>query len=60
MRRCETAWNIVPSITAVREWDHPLRMADTERGDQFRCDITMLERLIELYRKNDWRQAVRS
>ena len=57
--------DIVPSITAVREWDRPRRMADTERGDQFRCDITMLERLIELYRNNDlrqddWRQAVRS
>ena len=40
-------------------------MADTERGDQFRCDITMLERLIKLCRNNDlrqddWRQAVRS
>ena len=40
-------------------------MADTERGDQFHFDITMLERLIELYRNNDlrqddWRQAVRS
>lgn len=57
--------DIVPSITAVREWDRPRRMADTERGDQFRCDIAMLERLIELYRNNDlrqddWRQAVRS
>ncbi len=57
--------DIVPSITVVREWPTPRRMADTERGEQFRCDITMLERLIELYRNNDlrqddWRQAVRS
>ena len=57
--------DIVPSITVVREWSKPRRMADTERGEQFRCDITMLERLIELYRNNDlrqddWRQAVRS
>lgn len=57
--------DIVPSVTVVREWDRPRRMADTERGEQFRCDITMLERLIELYRNNDlrqddWRQAVRS
>jgi fructose-1,6-bisphosphatase-3 len=57
--------DIVPSVSVVREWDRPRRMADTERGDQFRCDITMLERLIELYRNNDlrqddWRQAVRS
>ncbi len=57
--------DIVPSVTVVREWDHPRRMADTERGEQFRCDIAMLERLIELYRNNDlrqdeWRQVVRS
>jgi fructose-1,6-bisphosphatase-3 len=57
--------DIVPSVSVVREWDRPRRMADTERGDQFRCDIAMLERLIELYRNNDlrqddWRQSVRS
>ena len=57
--------DIVPSVSVVREWDRPRRMADTERGDQFRCDITMLERLIELYhnndlRQDDWRQTVRS
>ena len=57
--------DIVPSVTPVREWDRPRRMSDTERGEQFRCDIAMLERLIELYRNNDlrqddWRQAVRS
>ena len=54
--------DIVPSITVVREWDPPRRMADTERGDQFRCDITTLERLIEHYcnndlRQDDWRQT---
>jgi fructose-1,6-bisphosphatase-3 len=57
--------DIVPSITEVRQWEPPRRMADTERGEQFRCDISMLERLIELYRNNhlrqdEWRQAVRS
>jgi fructose-1,6-bisphosphatase-3 len=57
--------DIVPSVSVVREWDRPRRMADTERGDQFRCDIALLERLIELYRNNDlrqddWRQAVRT
>ncbi len=40
-------------------------MADTERGDQFRCDMTMPGLLVELFRNNDlrqdnWRQAVRS
>jgi fructose-1,6-bisphosphatase III len=57
--------DIVPSVTVIREWDRPHRMADTERGEQFRCDIEMLERLIELYRNNElrqdeWRQTVRS
>lgn len=56
--------DIVPSVSVIREWDQPRRMADTERGEQFRCEIEMLERLIELYRNNDlrqddWRQAVR-
>jgi len=48
--------DIVPSVTSVRQWDRPRRMADTERGDQFRCDIALLERLIELYRNNHLRQ----
>lgn len=48
--------DIVPSVSVIREWDRPRRMADTERGEQFRCDIEMLERLIELYRNNDLRQ----
>lgn len=48
--------DIVPSVAVIREWDLPRRMADTERGEQFRCDIAMLERLIELYRNNELRQ----
>ena len=48
--------DIVPSISVVRTWDRPHRMADTERGQQLRCDIQMLERLIDAYRNNDLRQ----
>lgn len=48
--------DIVPSVAVIRERDRPRRMADTERGEQFRCDIEMLERLIELYRNNELRQ----
>lgn len=56
--------DIVPSIDVVREWDQPRRMAETERGEQFRCEIEMLEQLIAHYRNNDlrqddWRQAAR-
>lgn len=44
--------DIVPSVSVIRNWTPARRMADTERGEQFRCDIEMLERLIELYRNN--------
>jgi hypothetical protein len=30
-------------------------MADTEKGVEFRCEIEMLERLIEAYRDNEIR-----
>ena len=48
--------DIIPSVSVVREWSPPRRMADTERGTQFRCEIELLERLIEAYRNNDLRQ----
>jgi fructose-1,6-bisphosphatase-3 len=49
--------DIIPKVSVVRTWDRPRRMADTERGDQIRCEIRMLERLIEAYRNNDLRQS---
>jgi fructose-1,6-bisphosphatase-3 len=48
--------DIIPSVTVIRAWDKPRRMADTERGKRWRCEIDMLERLIEAYRKNDLKQ----
>ena len=48
--------DIIPSVSVVRTWDHPRRMSDTERGTTFRCEIDLLERLIEAYRNNDLRQ----
>ncbi|HYO07420.1 MAG TPA: fructose-bisphosphatase class III [Tepidisphaeraceae bacterium] len=47
--------DIIPDVSTVRTWTPPRRMADTERGHEFRCDIRMLERLIEAYRSNDLR-----
>jgi fructose-1,6-bisphosphatase-3 len=47
--------DIIPSISVVRTWDRPKRMADTEKGVEFRCEIEMLERLIEAYRDNEIR-----
>lgn len=49
--------DIIPRVEVIRERDRPRRMADTERGEQLRSEIEMLERLIELYRNNDLRQA---
>ena len=48
--------DIVPTVSVVRTWDHLRRTADTERGEHFRMEIEMLERLIEAYRHNDLRQ----
>jgi len=45
--------DIVPSITDIRTLDRPRRMADTERGDQIRSQIDLLERLVEAYRNSD-------
>ena len=50
--------DIVPSVTVVKTWDTPRRMADTERGTELRCQIDMLERLIEAYQTNALRQTV--
>ncbi len=48
--------DIVPSVSIIRMWPSPRRMADTERGKEFRSRIAMLQRLIEAYRNNDIRQ----
>jgi fructose-1,6-bisphosphatase-3 len=50
--------DIIPQITVVRAWEKPRRMADTERGSQFRCAIELLERLVEAYRANELRQEM--
>lgn len=47
--------DIIPQISVVRSWETPRRMADTERGVQFRCEIELLEMLIEAYRANEIR-----
>ena len=44
--------DIVPSVSIIREYPKPRRMADTERGEQMKYEVAMLERLIEAYRSN--------
>jgi fructose-1,6-bisphosphatase-3 len=48
--------DIVPSVSIIREWQPARRVADTERGQEMRHTIHMLERLIEAYRNNELRQ----
>jgi fructose-1,6-bisphosphatase III len=48
--------DIVPSITVVRQWDRPRRLADSQRGRRLRSTINQLEQLIEAYRSNEIRQ----
>ena len=49
--------DIIPKVSVVQTWDRPRRMADTERGDQIRCEIRVLGRLIDAYRSNALRQG---
>lgn len=50
--------DIIPKVSVVRSWERPHRMADTERGDQIRCEIRMLEMLVEAYRSNELKPQV--
>ncbi len=45
--------DIIPSITVVREWEKPKRVADSQRGRYLRQVISLLEELIQAYRSND-------
>ncbi len=49
--------DIIPSVSVVRVEKTLRRVSDTERGTQFRCEISLLERLIEAYRSNELRQS---
>jgi fructose-1,6-bisphosphatase-3 len=49
--------DIIPTVTEVRRRGLPRRVADTEAGEQCRCEIALLERLIELYRANELPQT---
>ena len=48
--------DIVPSVSVIRTWDRPRQMGDTERGDELRSRIDMLQRLSDAYRSNELRQ----
>jgi fructose-1,6-bisphosphatase-3 len=49
--------DIIPTITVVRTWDRPRRVADTERGAEIRGEIGLLESLVTAYRTNALREG---
>ena len=49
--------DIIPTTTVVRQWDRPRRVADTERGNEIRAEIALLERLVAAYRTNALREG---
>jgi fructose-1,6-bisphosphatase-3 len=49
--------DIIPTITVVRTWDPPRRVADTERGAEVRGEIGLLEGLVAAYRTNALREG---
>ena len=49
--------DIIPEVSAVREWNPIRRVADTERGAEIRAEITLLEQLVAAYRANTLRQT---
>jgi fructose-1,6-bisphosphatase III len=52
----ERGADIIPSITVVRTWETPKRVADSQRGQDLRCAIQQLELLITAYRNNQLQQ----
>jgi fructose-1,6-bisphosphatase-3 len=49
--------DIIPSVSVIRTWPTPRRIGDTERGEELRCQIDMLQRLIDAYHDNRLRAA---
>jgi fructose-1,6-bisphosphatase III len=50
--------DIIPSITVVRDWGRPKRLADSQRGRRLQSTIAQLERLIEAYRNHELREQM--
>jgi fructose-1,6-bisphosphatase III len=44
--------DIIPTVSVLRQWDPPRRIADTERGDEMRRAIAWLEQLVRAYKEN--------
>jgi fructose-1,6-bisphosphatase-3 len=51
-----TGSDIIPTVTPVRMWDVPKRIADSQRGAELRQIAGTLERLVAAYRANAFPQ----
>jgi fructose-1,6-bisphosphatase-3 len=49
--------DIIPTVSVVRQWPAPRTVGDTERGEEIRGDIELLQRLLDAYRCNLLPQA---
>jgi fructose-1,6-bisphosphatase-3 len=47
-----TGADIIPTIQEVRSYDTPRRVGDTERGDEIRREVELLELLLRAYRES--------
>jgi fructose-1,6-bisphosphatase III len=47
--------DIIPTVSTLREWAPPRRVADTEQGDRILHSIAWLERLVQAYRDQQLR-----
>ena len=43
--------DIIPTVTTVRQYDAPRRVAAGDRGEEIRAEIALLERLVAAYRR---------
>jgi fructose-1,6-bisphosphatase III len=49
--------DIIPEVSVIRTWGKSRRIGDTERGKELRCQIDMLQRLIDAYHSNRLKEA---
>jgi fructose-1,6-bisphosphatase-3 len=54
-----TGSDIIPTVTSVRMWDVPKRIADSQRGAELRQIAGTLEKLVAAYQANAFPQRVR-
>jgi fructose-1,6-bisphosphatase-3 len=48
--------DIIPEVTKIRQWAQTRRVSHTERGQQIRCEMDLMERLIAAYQHHRLRE----